>query len=343
MFELDFPWALLALPLPYLVWRFVPPHTEIVEALRVPFFSRIAELSGAEPGRGAIVRRRAWTRLAVLITVWILTLFALAKPTLRSEPITITKSARDLLLAVDLSGSMDTRDLKNAAGQEASRLSIVKEVVDDFVHHRKGDRIGLLVFGAAPYMQVPLTLDTSLVSRLLQETRTRMAGDSTTMGDAIGLAIVTFERSQASNRVLILLTDGNDTSSLVPPLTAARIAAQKGITIHVVGVGDPVAAGEARLNEEVLTQIAQLTGGRYFHASDRAELTQIYQQLDQLERIEFESHSYTPKRGIYYYPLGAAAILMCALLLLITPSLMGQGSMGRGAARNNPSAPGGAG
>lgn len=329
MLDLEFPWALLALPLPYLVWRFVPPHAETVEALRVPFFAQLTELTHADPGRGAVIRRRNWIRFGFLIAIWLLTVAALTRPMLLSKPITITRSARDLLLGVDLSGSMDTQDLDGASGSKATRLTVVKEVVDEFVKRRKGDRIGLLVFGAAPYLQVPFTLDTSLVTRLLDETETKMAGDQTSLGDAIGLAIRTFERSEASSRVLILLTDGNDTGSDVPPLTAARIAAEKGITIHVIGVGDPRLAGEERLNEEVLSQIAGLTKGRYFRALDRLELSKIYADLDQLEKIQFESHTFTPKRSVYHYPLGVATLLFALLSLGITLQSLAPRKKGR--------------
>ena len=318
MLELEHPWALLVLPLPYLVYRWIPARTERVEALRVPFFARLAELSDVAPREGAIVRRRGLWRGASLVLVWLCTIIALARPTLRGEPVTITRSARDLQLAVDLSGSMDTRDLTDASGKPASRLAVVKEVVGDFVARRQGDRIGLMVFGAAPYVQVPFTLDTSLVTRLLDDTETRMAGDSTKLGDAIGLAIQTFQRSEASNRVLVLLTDGNDTGSEVPPLTAASIAAERHITIHVVGVGDPTLAGEQRLNEEVLSEIAKRTGGAYFHAADRQELSSIYAALDRLEAITFESRTFTPKRPVHHYPLAVGLVVSGTLALWLT-------------------------
>jgi Ca-activated chloride channel family protein len=318
--ELEHPWALLALPLPYLVYRVIPPHTERVEALRVPFIARIAELSSVSPREGANVRRRGLWRVASLVLIWLSTVIALAKPTLRGEPITVTRSARDLQLAVDLSGSMDTRDLTDASGAPASRLAVVKEVVGDFVARRKGDRIGLMVFGAAPYVQVPFTLDTSLVTRLLGETETRMAGDSTRLGDAIGLAIQVFQRSEVSDLVLVLLTDGNDTGSEVPPLTAAHIAAERHITIHVVGVGDPTLAGEQRLNEDVLSEIARRTGGQYFHAADRRQLSSIYAALDQLEAITFESSTYTPRRLVYHYPLALGLLVSSTLSLWLALS-----------------------
>jgi len=322
MLELAHPWALLALPLPYLVYRFVPAHEERVEALRVPFFAHIAELTGASPRRGAVVQPRGLGRWLVLVLIWLAMIVALAKPTLHGEPVTVTRSARDLLLAVDLSGSMDTRDLTDAAGASASRLAVVKDVVGDFVARRQGDRIGLMVFGAAPYVQVPFTLDTSLVTRLLAETETRMAGDSTMLGDAIGLAIQIFQRSEASDRVLVLLTDGNDTGSEVPPLTAARIAAERHITIHVIGVGDPTLAGEQRLNESVLSEIARATGGSYFHAADRNELSRIYAVLDRLEAIRFESRTYTPTRPVHYYALAFAALLACSSSLSLAAAAL---------------------
>ncbi len=326
MLDLQMPWLLLLLPLPWLVYRYLPPYGKAVQSLRVPHFSRLAELTGTTPHGGAVVRRRSRFKMGILVLIWSSTVLALSKPVLKSEPVTIEKSARDLLLAVDLSGSMDTRDLKNDRGEPASRLNVVKEVVGNFVARRKGDRLGLMVFGAAPYIQVPFTLDTHLVTRLLHETETHMAGESTTIGDAMGLALRVFERSTASSRVLILLTDGNDTGSEVPPLTAARIAADRGLTIHVIGVGDPTLAGEERLNDAVLSEIARLTHGRYFHAANRKELSQIYDELDRLEQVKFESHTYTPTRSAFHYPLAVAAILIA--LVLAVSSISPRGSRG---------------
>lgn len=316
--ELELPWMLALLPVPYLVWRFAPPFEERVEALRVPYFARLTALTGAEPRRGAVVRRRGLVRWVLLVTIWVATVLALTRPVVKGEPVTVTRSARDLLLAVDLSGSMDTRDLADSSGEPATRLAVVKEVVGDFVARREGDRLGLVVFGAAPYVQVPFTLDTGLVTQLLGETDTGMAGDSTALGDAVGLAIRIFDTSEASNRVLVLLTDGNDTGSSVPPLTAARIAGERGITIHVVGVGDPRTAGEERLNEDVLAKIARRTSGRYFRANDRDALARTYAELDRIEPVAFESRSYTPTRSAFHLPLGVAAVLVVAFSLALS-------------------------
>lgn len=308
--SLEVPWALLLLPLPYLVYRFAPPHRERTEAVRVPFFHVLSELAGVQPEEGAAIRNRHRLRLALLTAVWVLTVAALTRPVLYGEPVTVERSARDMLLAVDLSGSMDTRDLRDAAGREQRRIDVVKEVVSEFVSRREGDRLGLVVFGAAPYLQVPFTTDTRLVDTLLGESETGMAGDQTVLGDAVGLCLRVLSRSEASNRVIVLLTDGNDTGSVVPPVQSARIAARRGVTLHIVGVGDPRVAGEDGLNEDVLGQMASLTGGRYFHASDRTELASIYDELDGLEEITYESRTFTPERGVFHYPLGLAVLLM---------------------------------
>jgi len=308
MLTFEAPWLFALLPLPALVWWLVPPHREQVEAVRAPFFGRLARLSGQDPSRGAVVLARPRFGWAVLLLAWLGLVAALARPVWRGDPQTISKSARDLLLAVDLSGSMEIEDFVDPSGEERSRLTAVREVLDGFIARRDGDRLGLVVFGAAPFVQVPFTQDTEVTRQLLDELAVGMAGDQTVIGDAIGLAVRIFSSSEASNRVLILLTDGNDTGSLVPPLQAAEIAANEGMTIHVIGVGDPAATGKDRLNEEVLADIAERTGGRYFFAGDESELEGIYAELDRLEPIEFESKTFVPKRPLYPLPLGVAVV-----------------------------------
>ncbi|MCB1699123.1 MAG: VWA domain-containing protein, partial [Halioglobus sp.] len=182
---------------------------------------------------------------------------------------------RDLILAVDLSGSMATKDFKNASGQTVDRLTAVKEVLDSFLAKRQGDRVALIFFGSAPFVQVPFTEDLKVCRQLLDEAQVSMAGPQTAFGDAIGLAINLFDRSEVKERVLIALTDGNDTASQVPPLKAAQIAKDKGITIHTVAVGDPRAVGEDALDEDTLKQVASTTGGLYAHAADTQQLNEI--------------------------------------------------------------------
>jgi Ca-activated chloride channel family protein len=193
------------------------------------------------------------------------------------------------------------------------RLAAVKEVLDDFLTRREGDRVGLIVFGNAAFTQVPFTQDLEAARILLEETRARMAGPRTAFGDAIGLAITLFEESEVEDRVVIALTDGNDTGSRVPPAEAARIAEDRGISIHVIGVGDPAAVGEEKLDEEALRTVATTTGGRYFHAADRDELQEIYAELDRIGTREVETATYRPRRDLFHWPL--AVFLVLSLLV----------------------------
>lgn len=309
MIHLAAPLWLALLPLPLLVWRLLPAYRTTVPAVRAPFFGDLVSLTGQEPQHGAVVLQRRLLRGVLLALLWLCTVLALANPVARGAPQTLTRSARDTLLAVDLSGSMRTRDFAGPDGLQ-SRLDGVKQVLDDFVAKREGDRLGVLVFGAAPFVQVPFTPDLALVRTLVDETEPGMAGDQTVLGDAIGLAIRVFERSEAKDRILLLLTDGNDTGSLVPPRKAASIAAQRGVTVYVVGVGDPTAVGEQRLDEAVLKDIAATTGGQYFFAADAEGLRAIYDELDQLEPVQFASQTWQPERTLFQWPLGAATVLM---------------------------------
>jgi len=235
---------------------------------------------------------------------------ALARPQYVDPPIEKIESARDLMLAVDLSGSMDTSDMFDADGNRIQRLDAVKLVLDDFISRREGDRLGMVVFGTEAFLQAPFTLDHRLVAKLLEQTEPRMAGPQTVIGDAIGLAIKSFENSEATDRLLVLLTDGNDSGSKVPPKKAAEIAALHDITIHTVAVGDPTTVGESEMDVETLEAVAAATGGQAFLAVDRDQLEQIYEQIDALAPIDIETVSYRPTRPLYHWPLGGAVILI---------------------------------
>ncbi len=310
MLALDQSWVLLLLPVPLLVRWWAPPYREARPALRAPFFDELAEASGSTPAEGAVVRDRTWAQTAVGALVWVLLIVALARPVWVEPPIERKETGRDLLLAVDLSGSMETRDFAGPDGLPISRLDAVKQVIDDFLVRREGDRVGLVVFGTAAHAQVPFTPDLRAARELLDETRVSMAGPQTAVGDAIGLAIKLFEKSDSEERVLILLTDGNDTASRVTPRKAAELAADDGVTIYPIGVGDPTAAGEDPLDAATLEEVAQATGGESFLASDREELERVYAKLDALEPSEYEVKTWRPRRPLYPWPLGAAVVLM---------------------------------
>ena len=276
----------------------------------VPFLNRLAALTGQQPAPGAVVVKPSLMQQVFLWSVWLCTVLALARPQWLEKPIINTLPTRDLLLAVDLSGSMETQDFTNAAGQRVDRLTAVKEVLDDFLARRKGDRLGLIFFGSAAFVQAPFTEDLDACRSLLDEAQVRMAGPKTAFGDAIGLAITVFEHDEGTrDRVLIALTDGNDTGSQVPPTKAAEIARDKQITIHTVAVGDPTAAGEEKLDEETLKAVATTTGGRYSHANDRTALAAIYSQLDALRTREVQTVSHRPRRELFYWPLGVGMLL----------------------------------
>ena len=318
---LAYPWLLLLLPLPLLVGWLLPPHREERQGLVVPFLSRLSEHTGQKPSKGALVLRGGWIRKLSLVIGWILIVLAVARPQITEPPITKEVPVRDLLLAVDLSGSMETKDFKNAKGQTVDRLTAVKEVLDDFLTRRKGDRVGLIFFGSAPFVQAPFTEDLKVCRQLLVEAQTKMAGPQTAFGDALGLAINVFDRSTVKERVLIALTDGNDTASQVPPAKAASIAKDKGIVIHTVAVGDPRAAGEDALDVDALKNVASTTGGIFSHATDRKQLDEIYRKLDELETRKAQTISHRPRRDVYWWPLAiafVASLLQQVVQLLLT-------------------------
>jgi Ca-activated chloride channel family protein len=312
MLTLAYPWVLASLPLPLVVAWLVPPFRQSRDGVRVPYLTRLATQVGRIPGEGAAVLRGEWLRWIALTLLWLACVVAVARPQIIEPPLTKTVPKRDMLLAVDLSGSMDTKDFKNAKGEVVDRLTAVKEVLDDFLTRRAGDRVGLIFFGSAPFVQAPFTEDLKVCRQLLDEARTNMAGPQTALGDAIGLAITLFDRSPMQDRVLILLTDGNDTVSKVPPRKAAEIANTKNIVLHTVAVGDPQAAGENPLDVDTLKYLAAETGGLYSFAADRNQLANIYAQLDKLNTRPAETVTHRPRRDMYWWPLAVALILSFA-------------------------------
>jgi Ca-activated chloride channel family protein len=299
---------LLLLPLPLLLRQLLPAYGQSRAALRLPQLHQLAQATGASPGQAAAVRRRSRLQALLFIVVWVSIVTAMARPQWLQPALQRELPTRDLLLAVDLSGSMEAEDFKDADGNTLDRLSAVKQVVDEFLDQRQGDRVGLLVFGNAAFVQAPFTQDLDVVRQLLADTVVRMAGPRTAFGDAIGLAITLFERSELQQRTLIILTDGNDTGSQVPPAEAAAIAADQGSVIHTIAIGDPTSVGEQALDQAALKAVAERSGGRYFFAADRAQLAQIYTTLDQLETRKVETVSHRPRLELYQWPLALAFI-----------------------------------
>lgn len=329
MIEFNWPWLFLALPLPLLIYRFLPAASQEEAALRVPFFSQIADETAAKENRG----HRSKTTLILLSLCWIALLGAASQPMWIGDAIELPTSGRDLMLAVDISESMELKDMK-IKNQPVPRILLVKKVVGEFTQRRKGDRLGMILFGSQAYLQAPLTFDLNTVHKLLIEAQIGFAGGKTAIGDAIGLAVKRLRKRPENSRVLILLTDGENTAGEVSPLQAAKLAAQEKIKIYTIGIGaeemiQPGIFGSnfgsrrvnpsANLDEKTLTTIAQSTGGQYFRARDQQELENIYQALDQLEPIEQQAELFRPIKALFFWPLAIAFISSLLLTLLSIP------------------------
>lgn len=318
----------LLLPLPILVRLLWPVYRSQQHdyALRVPFYQRLASL--LKPN---LLPRDTQHPLGLWLMslLWVLLLASAARPVWLGEPIELPTSGRDLMLAVDISQSMETPDFE-WQGEQINRLVAVKKVVGDFVRRRQHDRIGLVLFGSQAYLQTPLTFDHVTLEKLLAEAQLGMAGPKTAIGDGIGLALKRLRTHASASRVLILLTDGANTAGAVDPIKAAELAAQEKLKIYTIGVGadrlsvrGPFGIGRQEINpsadldEEALRKIADLTGGQYFRAKDIEELDKIYTLLDKLEPIEIDRASIRPQRDYFYWPL-AAALLISVLLLVLS-------------------------
>ena len=271
MLELAHPWALALLVLPVLM-RLLPAYKESRDSVKVPFFDKLVELSQQRPQSGAMILRRDRAQRFLVGFMWLCLVVSAAKPEWIGAPVEQQKSGRDLMIGVDLSGSMEARDFTLPGGQTVDRLQAVKYVLEDLADQRASDRLGLIVFGTAAYLQTPFTDDHLVWAKLLEETEIGMAGQSTVFGDAIGLAIKLFMESDSDNRVLIMLTDGNDTGSTVPPVDAAKVAATKDIRIYTIAIGDPAAVGEEALDIETLERVSEVTGGQHFQGLDQDQL-----------------------------------------------------------------------
>ncbi|PSV04146.1 aerotolerance regulator BatA [Photobacterium leiognathi subsp. mandapamensis] len=316
--ELVHPLWLLLLPLPLLIHYFLPGYKTKQKAIKVPYLSQLIEgLDLNTQDDTSLLKPSRWQKLLLCIA-WCFMVFALTKPTILGEPQTREKIGRDVMVVVDLSGSMAEKDFKALDGKSISRLDAVKKVLAEFSQHRKGDRLGLILFGDAAFVQTPFTSDHQVWLSLLNETQVGMAGQSTYLGDAIGLTIKRFELhadkdNAPREKVAIVLTDGNDTNSVVPPLEAAKIAKAKGVRIHMIAVGDPLTVGEQALDMDIIDKVASLSGGKAFTALNRDELVDVYNAINKLEPQRYQSTTYRPKQSIHHYVI--ISLLVIYLLM----------------------------
>lgn len=288
-----------------------PPYKEYKKSIQVPFLIKLAAITRQKPEKGAIIHRKTLVQKTLVTVCLLLYLGALASPQWVGDPIVHTETARDFLVVVDISGSMGTEDFTTVDNQKISRLAAVKQGLKHFIQQRRGDRIGFVVFGAGSYLQVPFTTDHPTFLSLLDETAVGLAGDTTMLGDAIGFAIKLFQSGKSENRVMVVLTDGNDTGSLVPPFQAATLAAQEGIVIYPLAIGNPEAEEEEKLDEKTLKEIAAVTQGSYFRVENRqSALDDVYLELDRLHPVGFETASFRPRYSLYHWPLGGILVTL---------------------------------
>lgn len=320
MIHFEWPWLLAALPLPLLIRWLVPANLPAEQAaLKVPFLD---DFSDGETK--AISQTRQWPLLLAALA-WLLLVIACTRPQWLGEPIEQAVSGRDLMLAVDLSGSMEEQDFM-INKRAVDRLTAAKMVASDFINRRVGDRVGLILFGTQAYLQTPLTFDRKTVMTLLNEAVIGLAGDNTAIGDAIGLAVKRLKNEQADSRVLVLMTDGANTAGEVSPLKAAELAAANHLKIYTIGIGaDEMIVrsffGNRKINpsvdldEKTLIKIAESTGGQYYRARNTDELNNIYMRLDELEPVEKDKQYFRPRSELYYWPLSLALGLAAAIAL----------------------------
>lgn len=323
MFDFAWPWMMLLLPFPWLVWRFMPPATGLMQGvLFAPFTSAYQRdnettvLVGARGNRGL----RFWGA----VFCWLLLMLAVARPQWLGDPIELPETGRNLLLAVDVSGSMEIVDMDDG---RSNRLDVVKQVAGDFIQRREGDRIGLILFGTQAYLQAPLTFDHATVNTLLQETVIGIAGKETAIGDAIGMALKRLRHANGET-VLVLLTDGANTAGQVNPRKAAELARQQNLRVYTIGVGGnpremrgffgmQMMNPASDLDEETLQAIADMTGGQYFRATDRKTLADIYHQLDKIEPVLKGNRLVRPVTELYNWPLGMSLALSFVLAIIV--------------------------
>ncbi|KTD34330.1 hypothetical protein Lmor_1727 [Legionella moravica] len=315
MFELVNPWVLVALPLPVVIWYLLPRVTvTLPTALKVPFFEAMAGI--VEQEKRSVSAQKL---LIIPAVVWLLLVLALSGPRWVGEPKPVAREGYNIMMVLDLSGSMEINDMI-LHGRPASRLLVVKRAAEQFVQDRKGDRIGLILFGTRAYLQTPLTYDKHSVLMRIEDATAGLAGKTTSIGDAVGLAVKRLDEVPKEGRVIILLTDGANNSGVLAPLKAAELARDDGIKIYTIGLGseaDPRALSmdffnqnvTADLDEDTLKKMADMTGGRYFRATDTESLQAIYQTINQLETVKQEQATVRPQKEYYPWFVGLALLL----------------------------------
>ncbi len=310
MFRFGWIWMLVALPLPLLIRLFLPKYSDREASLIVPFFHEVSN-------QFSKTQSKSFLLLGFAILAWIFLVLASARPQWIDEKVSVPVTGRDLLIALDISGSMQQMDFSVT---DASRFESVRQIAGDFLRRRAGDRVGLILFGSQPYLYAPLTFDVETVVEFLNGSQVGFAGQRTAIGDTIGFAVKVLRERPAENRLLILLTDGENSAGSLEPLQAMQLALEHGVRIFVIGIGPNYAPSQravpALRSRFVLPTIAESTGGVYFHASNSRMLEEVYQTIDQFEPIEGDEKTRTSVTELYPWPLGFSMSILALTILL---------------------------
>lgn len=313
--EFAWPWLVLLLPLPWLLRRWLPIAAPGA-ALHLP-----------QPGLriGQLVATGSDRLVAsLLLLAWLCLVAAAARPQWVGPPQALQHSGRAVMLAVDLSGSMQTPDMV-LGGQQVNRFEAVEAIAGDFISRRGGDEMGLILFGSQAFLVTPLTYDLSAVRAQLQGAAVGLAGTETAIGDAIAVAVKRLSTLPQDARVLVLLTDGVNNAGHITPREAGRAAKAAGVRVYTIGIGatrmrvpdffgSQVVNPSADLDAAMLTTLASETGGRFFRATDSAELADAYRTINALEPIAQQGPSLRPRHELFRWPLLAAMALLLAAM-----------------------------
>lgn len=320
MFVFYWFWMILLLPVPILIRKFFPiiKNDNLDNNIEI-LFPNIDRLKKNFLVNDFGVKKENFWQIFIISLVWILLVLSVMRPQITNKMTSIKTEGYDIMLAVDISGSMKALDF-STRDHILERLDITKEVVSKFAKGRSGDRLGLVLFGEKAHLYVPLTLDTISISKMLNNSFAGMAGNATAIGDAIGIAVKNLRNRKKGSRVIILLTDGDDTASSISPIKATELAKQYGIRIYTIAIGKngkvpyPNGMGgivmvEMNIDVDLLKKISSITGGKYYAATDKDTLISVYKEIDKLEKTESEKKEYIIKKPLYQYPLGAALLL----------------------------------
>jgi Ca-activated chloride channel family protein len=314
-FEIAYKWVFFLAVVPLVVYALIPPLHKKRSGLIAPLFQRAATVSGQHVKRSAWISRKNILTWISLTLCWLCLLAAASSPRYVGKPAKKTKTVRSFLIATDISFSMATTDW-HVGGQRLSRWGAIKTIMKGFIKDRRSDQVGLVMFGTNAYLQSPFTTDLETVGWLMDQTEVGMAGQMTSIGNAIAYGIKVFKQDTIKQKVMLLLTDGIDGGQDILPLDAAQAAKRDSITIYTLGIGQAKGSGGYDLDEKTLKDIARTTGGQYFNAMNEGQLKKVYATLDKLQPVVYDEETYRPVVLLYYYPLAAAVLLALATQLI---------------------------